>query len=153
MGDGSGHEERPRESHPHFGLEFDWLAVDRKGHVALMLSSGYGPVPLTVLDRFAEVEDAVELLTGQLSVIAPMPKHDTRLYLTSEPYEAVERGLYVYDWAIYHGPYRRQLVPSVAVTLGELPPPLLTVARFAPLEVTFADAEEVELPYVDVESS
>lgn len=153
MDDRSEDDARPREPHPRFGFNFDWLAVDRQGHVAFMMSSGYGPVPLTVLDRFAEVDDAVKPLAGQLPVVAPMPKYHTRLYLTPEPYEALERGLYVYDWFLDHGPYRRELVPSVAVTLDELPPLLSAVARFAPLEVTFADTEEVEMQYVDAASS
>jgi len=32
-------------AHPRWGIEFDWLGVDREGHVAVFTTAGYGPVP------------------------------------------------------------------------------------------------------------
>ena len=31
------------------GIEFDWFAVDAKGHIALCSTAGYGEIPASVL--------------------------------------------------------------------------------------------------------
>ena len=31
--------------HPLWGREFDWLGIDRHGHVAVFSNAGYGPLP------------------------------------------------------------------------------------------------------------
>ena len=37
-------QELPRD-HPLWGREFDWLGIDRHGHVAVFSNAGYGPLP------------------------------------------------------------------------------------------------------------
>src|SRR6516162_7283504 len=51
--------ELPRD-HPSWGCEFDWLGIDRHGHVAVFSSAGYGPLPETVNERLADVDAALE---------------------------------------------------------------------------------------------
>jgi len=33
-----------------WGLDWEWLAVDRDGHVAIFVTAGEGPIPVTILD-------------------------------------------------------------------------------------------------------
>jgi hypothetical protein len=47
-------------AHPYWGLEFDWLGVDRHGHVAVFTTAGYGPVPEGVNQHLAEVDAAID---------------------------------------------------------------------------------------------
>ena len=137
-----------REAHPRFGFEFDWLAVDRRGHVALMISDGYGPVPLAVLDHPDQVDDAVDALPDTLPAVrgAPAPDHAPSSDAVDD---ARVRGLFVYAWKIYNGPYERLAAPEVAVTIDALPAELGSVARLGPLEVEFAHDDEIRFPYVD----
>jgi hypothetical protein len=51
--------ELPRD-HPLWGREFDWLGIDRHGHVAVFSNAGYGPLPETVDERLADVDAALE---------------------------------------------------------------------------------------------
>jgi hypothetical protein len=59
------------------------------------------------------------------------------------------RGLFVYAWKIYHGPYERLAAPEVAVTIDALPAELGSVARLGLLDVEFAHDDEIRFPYVD----
>lgn len=47
------------ERSPLWGWEWDFLAVDEVGSVALLWSAGYGPIPRDVLDNRPVVESAV----------------------------------------------------------------------------------------------
>jgi hypothetical protein len=138
-----------REAHPRFGFEFDWLAVDRRGHLALMISEGYGPVPLAVLDHPDEVDAAVDALAGALPVLRDASPPANAPWMAASC-EAQARGLYVYEWDLYDGPYERLLVPGVAVTVDALPPLIGAVARFGPLDLEFTHAGAIRFPYVDV---
>ena len=51
--------ELPRD-HPLWGREFDWLGIDRHGHVAVFSNAGCGPLPETVNEHLADVDAALE---------------------------------------------------------------------------------------------
>jgi hypothetical protein len=53
--------EMPR-AHPRWGIEFDWLGVDQRGHVALFTTAGHGPVPENVNLHLNDVDHAIERL-------------------------------------------------------------------------------------------
>lgn len=44
--------------HPLTGLEYDWLTVDRHGHLAAFSTASYGPRPGKVNQRVADVDAA-----------------------------------------------------------------------------------------------
>ena len=81
------------------GIEFDWFAVDAEGDVALFATAGSGFIPASVLanaKRHHDVSDGVE-----------NPKRGT-----PEVWDAYARlGLYVFDWEVNMGPYRRVRSP------------------------------------------
>ena len=56
--------EMPR-AHPRWGIEFDWLAVDSRGQVALFTSAGYGAVPEAVLRNVPGVDEASQAIAAE----------------------------------------------------------------------------------------
>lgn len=45
-----------------FGREFDWLASDAGGLVAVFSSAGYGAVPSAAAARVADIDAAIETI-------------------------------------------------------------------------------------------
>jgi hypothetical protein len=136
-------------AHPRWGLEFDWLAADRDRRVARFSSSGYGPVPASVLERVADIDAAVEL-TDYLPVIGLAIEVPAEL---SGDYGAwmlmSSRGLYAYDWFGHHGPYRRIAVPTVPLRTVDLPARLLDAVELVALPLSFAEAVDISFPYAN----
>ena len=46
------------------GGEFDWFAADGAGPVSYFATAGYGPVPASILARFAEPRELDERVLG-----------------------------------------------------------------------------------------
>lgn len=95
------------------GMEFDWVAADRLGRLALMATSGRGPLPDGVIHRVDEhraMAEAILALGGNpawadlLTLTGPVP-------------------VYVYDWDASAGAYRRMQSPRVErpLEVGDLP--------------------------------
>ncbi len=81
------------------GLEFDWFAMDEQGELALFATAGEGPIPPSAL-RSQRAHSAVAD-----SLAAPR-------FGTVEVWDDFAAvGLFVYDWALPGGPYRRMAVP------------------------------------------
>lgn len=120
------------------GAEFDWFAVDGRGHVGQFSTAGYGPVPAAVLARLTEVQDLNQLIL-RLAVIGDATGH---LPGQIEDWlEMANRGLFAYDWKHWDGPYRRAATPSRPIMIAELPTELrefIGVVTWP--DVCFADA-------------
>lgn len=111
------------------GLEYDWIASDATGHVALFSTAGAGYAPPAFL-RDTDAHDAA------LRVVLGLPATTE-----AEFYPAVaaglantwrlvaERGLFAYDASPSGGPYRKVAAPVVATRLDALPPAVAAVAR------------------------
>ncbi len=108
-------------------LDFEWYATDADGRVALLTSSGYGPVPLAVFQSRTAYETVRSFLlglpVGSGSVVGPPPGSAWE----KAAREAAGRGLYVYDWDACQGqpiprrPYRLQATPSEPLQVEQLP--------------------------------
>src|SRR3954452_23404626 len=96
----------------HFlGLEFDFLASDEAGHVAIFSTAGFGPIPRTVLDRWGLEDqgvDAVDLLPIVTRVTESRVDAGNISFWTDK----AERGIFGYDWWQSAGPYRRLAMPE-----------------------------------------
>jgi hypothetical protein len=106
-----------RQVHEFSGLEFDWLACDQDGFVAMFSSAGFGPVP----------EDAVHLASvrGALEGIMALPVtgQATSIGGTTTPDDwiaAAQRGLFAFDWTHARDRYQLEALPSRAVNLGDI---------------------------------
>ena len=99
---------RPRE-----GLEFDWLATDERGVVALFSAAGGGYVPRQV-SSVAEARDAA------VAALLEAPRTTSASFAEAvapgleNPWEgAAARGVFVYDSDFFGGLYRLVAAPLV----------------------------------------
>ncbi|MBE1878055.1 hypothetical protein [Myceligenerans pegani] len=138
------------------GREWDFLALDRAGAIALISSAGYGLIPKLVLNHGRSVETAVAALQV-LPVIGESldRRGGDRSGDYSDWFEASRRGLYTYDWQLLHGPYERVSVPSVMLRASEVDPEIAQAAGLLRLPVRFAETAPFTLdgyraePYQD----
>jgi hypothetical protein len=116
------------------GLDFDWLASDAEGYVALFASAGGEIPPDAVLrDLDGHVRALGELLAA--------PVCSRALFAPSGPEEgrwraAAERGLFVYRCSPDGGPYRLAAAPESpirALNLAVGPGLLVQALRFSHL--------------------
>lgn len=137
-------------AHPRWGIEFDWLGVDRQGHVAMFTTAGYGPVPVEVDQHLPDVDAALDRI-GQLPVTGSAANVVRRStdgdYSDWHAYST--KGFYAYDWQVWDGPYQRLSSPTVPVSISQLPAELQAVTRFAVFPVNFADEPEIAIEHGD----
>lgn len=125
------------------GFEFDWLAIDRNGFVAIFSTAGSGLVPPgfapALHDAAIDSLAAGEATSGVLC--APLLAADRRNLWR----ELAERGLFGFDAAPTGGPFRRVAIPSQPALVEALLPSVVAVATVL-REVSFGQSEYVELP-------
>lgn len=103
------------------GLEFDWLASDADGYVALFSTAGGGYAPDEFL-RDTDAHDAAidAVLASPASTVArfapelpPGLKNTWRM--------VAERGLFAFDSDPHGGPYRMVAAPADPIRIVDLP--------------------------------
>lgn len=101
------------------GIDFDWLASDAEGHVAVFSSAGGEIPPDAVLrDMDAHVRALGALFAAAASthpVFAPTAPGEDRWRA------AAERGLFVYRCSPGGGPYRLAAAPETPIRAIDLP--------------------------------
>ena len=131
------------------GLEYDWLACDDEGHVALLSTAGGGYAPQTYLADTDLHGDAIDVLlampVGSEVVEAPVLQRGVE----NTWRDMAKRGIYAFDADFFGGPYRRLGVPTTPKKLEELPSDVLEVVALCRLKLRFRDAavitrEEIE---------
>jgi hypothetical protein len=110
------------------GFEFDWIASDADGHVALFSTAGGGYAP----EEFLQNTDAHDAAID--AILASSPTTKIRLAPELAPglqntwRLVAERGVFAFDSDPHGGPYRLVAAPEVALRIAELPPPAAAVA-------------------------
>ena len=98
------------------GYEFDWLAIDREGFVALCETGGFGEVPEQVLrmgvERLADYGPAIQSILTELPEVGRYQQRSGGVGTDTQTLNYAARGLYIYDWRPWKGPYRRIVVPD-----------------------------------------
>jgi len=101
------------------GIDFDWLASDAEGHVAVFSSAGGEIPPDAVLrDMDAHVRALGALFAAPASthpVFAPTAPGEDRWRAPAE------RGLFVYRCSPGGGPYRLAAAPETPIRAMDLP--------------------------------
>ncbi len=126
------------------GLEYDWLAVDAEGFVAMFSSAGAGFAPDEIL-RDPEAFDSA------IDAILNMPARSTAECVRELPPDRVntwklvaERGVFAFDSDPLGGPYRLIATPHAPVRAVDLPPSVSSVVgRIALPTVFFRSATEL----------
>ncbi|WP_433013573.1 hypothetical protein [Kribbella sp. CA-294648] len=130
-----------------WGLEWDFLAVDSAGHVAVLSSAGYGPIPELVLaarEVVGRADDAIEALPTFTQAVRDNPEREGNF---SDWYSLSERGLFAYDWNLWHGPYKRIASPAEPLNISSLPEQVQAAARLLQIPYLFAGATELHLAH------
>lgn len=126
------------------GLEFDWLASDANGHVALFSTAGGGYSPAEFL-RDTEAHDVA------ISSILALPAFTKARfapqlgpgYLNTWQMVA-ERGVFAFDSDPHGGPYRMVAAPETATRVTDLPGLAAAVASLLVFPyLRFSDLPEV----------
>jgi hypothetical protein len=127
-----------------YGLEFDWLAIDATGAIALCASAGYGEIPLAILRHSTSVESGADVDRRLIAALPVIGGHRVEGHGPGwcEEWRLLgARGLYVYDWRHWSGPYVRVIVPSAPLHPTRTTPDLLTLLPSIVLpELDFADS-------------
>ena len=131
------------------GREFDWWAIDRDDHLALFATAGYGPIPEAVLHATRSEDDDGEILRR---VVACLPQSSKWNEQGRGPGKCDEwrdlgsRGVFVYDWLHWSGPYERVIEPLVPVLAAALPSELRNILRAVSISDSFALTARAEAP-------
>ena len=131
------------------GSEFDFLATDAVGQVAVFSHAGWGPIPRAVVDRSEQATKAVEaaellpVMTTERD--APVGGGDYSEWLIK-----VERGLFAYDWWDTYGPYRLVARPRVAIHIDSAPT-LLDHGNLVVLPTDFALNDTIDFSSLGID--
>ncbi len=120
------------------GVEFDWFAADRRGHVAQFMAAGDTQVPEAALAS-EELLEALHVWIDTRPETEPpnAPAGGFDEHLTPPQ----RRGAYVYDRVPDQaGSYRLVAAPRVPFTVDALPPHLRAYLGGLTLDVTFGEA-------------
>ena len=105
------------------GLEFDWFAVDRDDHIGVFSTAGYGEIPVAVLDGHIAPQD----VNCETNLVKTMPvaggwsPEGRGPGRCQEWKDLAARGVYVFDWRHWAGPYERIILPGTPVRLAAVP--------------------------------
>lgn len=112
------------------GADYDWLACDGEGHVALFSTAGGGYAP----DGFLRDTDAHD--TAIKAVLACQTTTSARFApALASTYEntwklVAERGLFAFDADANGSPYQLVAAPEDAIDVDQLPEAAVDVIRF-----------------------
>jgi hypothetical protein len=131
------------------GLEFDFLAVDGAGHLGVLSSAGYGPIPVEVLERADLEAERIETIqewphTGGFVTVGE--REGDLSYWTS----LSERGLYCFDWKHWSGRYLAVSRPAAPLMAVEAPfaDAILGLRAVSFAEAASLDCAELGIPQV-----
>lgn len=136
-------------AHPRWGVEFEWLAVDASGQLAVF-TGAYGPVPANLVVRELEVDSAMRNLMD-LQVRGPARDVVTLPGSMSSWLAWSARGFHTYAWHQRSGPYVRVCTPSMPLVLGDLPLRLQPLACMVAFATPFLAMPQMVLPYTSTE--
>lgn len=112
------------------GREFDWFAIDSEGNIGLFSTAGEGVIPSEVMEAYSEHDKISEQLES--------PNWGSSEVWSD--YSAL--GLYVYDWSLHGGPYKKERAPSKVMNT-ELKQKLLSLGSLHRFSVKFAEQKEI----------
>ena len=101
-------------------IEYDWLAADSHGHLALCSTAGSGQIPKAVLegeDDHLSLQSKVHSAVLSLPVITEAHAEGKGPGTCSEFLEFARRGLFVFDFELSSGRYQRILRPTTPLTM------------------------------------
>jgi hypothetical protein len=130
----------PKSAEEILGLEYDWLASDAKGFVALFTTAGGGYAPAEFLQDTDAHDIAIDIILNLSAScearfaprLPPNLKNTWRM--------VAERGLFAFDSDPHGGPYRQVAAPVDPIHIEDLPQSVRDLVRTLSLQrVCFPD--------------
>jgi len=118
--------------HPRSGIEFDWIAADQDGNIALMSTAGYGNCPT---NEFVWMEN-MDQLADAIAALSEPPTDDP---LTARS----TKGPIIYDWRHWNGPYVRIHIPGSIITTSILMELGMDSELVVKIRCRFVETEEI----------
>lgn len=120
---------------PLAGGDISWLAVDRDGHVAWLVTFGSAVVPAWIEEQARASQDkGFDLLDDVDAMVSSLQEQGGLALRSAKPSEeqwrsAARRGLFAFDWVVYTGPYRAVAAPDAPILVDALPSPVAALAK------------------------
>ncbi len=130
------------------GTEYDWIAADADGHVALFTTAGGGYAPEEFLQDTDAHDDAIAAILASPAVTTARFSPELGTDFVNTWRLVAERGLFAYDADIYGGPYRLDAAPEVPIRIHQLP----AIAARLLGRLTFQGIRFAETPVVSEET-
>lgn len=103
------------------GHEYDWLASDANGFVALLSTAGGGAVPIEFLKNTDAHDAAIDAILALPMATQALFAPDLEPHLKNTWRMVAERGLFAFDSDPFGGPYRQVAAPIVPIRVNALP--------------------------------
>ena len=131
------------------GFEFDWLVIDKKGHLAIFETAGFGEIPDTVLEigqqRIEQYSNAIENLL-KLPVITTYEEENQGVGNDTTIKAYAQRGIFIFDWVHWSGPYVRVLRPFKALNFESAKPLFPSFDLLIPrIDLEFSKVKSVDI--------
>lgn len=110
------------------GLEYDWLACDGWGHVALFSTAGGSHAPAELLQDPDAYDRAIQALLSLPAHTQPLFAPSLSPGLRNDWAEVARRGLFAFDGDPNGGDYHKVSAPERPTRLTDLPEGLAAVA-------------------------
>ena len=111
------------------GYEYDWIACDEYGRVAMFSTAGGGYAPRAFLADTDKYDEALEALMERDVFTSARQAPTVAEGLANTWKELAERGVFSYDSDPLGGPYRLVGVPEAPVLCSALDPAVSDVVR------------------------
>ena len=132
-----------RHIHEFSNLEFDWLACDADGFVAMFSSAGFGAVP----EESVPIAESLDAALDRIKAL-PVTGEATSISGRTTPDDWVataRRGLFAFDWAHMRDRYQLEGLPSTPVHIDEIPDDVISnVAKRVRIPVRFSQLSWVD---------
>jgi len=126
------------------GLEFDWLASDANGHVAMFSTAGGGYAPEEFLRDTDAHDNAADIILALPSYTKARFAPELGPGLKNTWQMMAERGFFAFDSDPNGGPYRLVAAPERATHVSELPRVVSdVVARLVFLHLKFSELSRI----------
>ena len=127
------------------GIEYDWLAVDKDGHLGLFSTAGGGRAPQAFLAETDAHDAGLDVLMAAPPTTSPRFFRQIKAGLDNAWRNAAERGVYAFDSDPHGAPYRLVAAPQAAATTDVVPEATAEAGRRVRLDhLCFADFQEGE---------
>ncbi len=126
------------------GREFDWLAVDAEGAVALLSTVGGGYAPAPVVESTDDYNAAIDAILALPVRTRAHCDRELRPDLMNIWKLVAERGLFAFDSDPFGGAYRVIAAPEEPIRASDLPAAVAEVVRrIVYADLRFGDVTEL----------